>query len=143
MRTGVILSIFSVLSFSHGCGESKSEHNRALTERIAVEEELLDLHRENHALKKQFISLEHKKMTYFKKIEKLQQDLQQCRIESGPQPNADAQGANSATLFYTVKRGDTLWGISRKSGLSVGILRRINNIRGSNLKIGQRLRITP
>jgi peptidoglycan endopeptidase LytE len=38
-----------------------------------------------------------------------------------------------------VKKGDTLTGISRKTGISVAELRELNSIQGSALKVGQRL----
>lgn len=42
---------------------------------------------------------------------------------------------------YTVKKGDTLYGISNQFGVSVTELAELNNIRGSNLNIGQVLKI--
>ena len=42
---------------------------------------------------------------------------------------------------YTVKKGDTLYGISNQFGVSVTELAELNNIRGSNLQIGQVLKI--
>jgi peptidoglycan endopeptidase LytE len=39
----------------------------------------------------------------------------------------------------TVKKGDTLTGIARKTGIPVAELRELNHIRGSFLKIGQKL----
>jgi murein DD-endopeptidase MepM/ murein hydrolase activator NlpD len=45
--------------------------------------------------------------------------------------------------YYTVRRGDTLSGISRRLGVSTDKLARLNNIsRNSTLRIGQRLRYT-
>jgi peptidoglycan DL-endopeptidase LytE len=41
--------------------------------------------------------------------------------------------------LYAVKKGDTLAGISRKTGISVAEIRELNNIRGNALKVGQRL----
>jgi len=40
---------------------------------------------------------------------------------------------------YEVKKGDTLYRIAEKSGLSVSDLRQINRLRGNDLKIGQKL----
>lgn len=40
---------------------------------------------------------------------------------------------------YKVKRGDTLTGIAKRSGISVSSLRRANKIRGNKIYIGQRL----
>jgi hypothetical protein len=45
--------------------------------------------------------------------------------------------------IYIVRPGDTLTRISRKTGVSIRQLRRINNIEGSLIKVGQRLRLTP
>ncbi len=42
---------------------------------------------------------------------------------------------------YTVKQGDTLYGISNQFGVNVNELAELNNIRGSFLKIGQVLKI--
>lgn len=42
---------------------------------------------------------------------------------------------------YIVKKGDTLYGISNQFGVNVSALAELNNIRGSNLQIGQVLKI--
>lgn len=42
---------------------------------------------------------------------------------------------------YIVKSGDTLWGISNQFGVSVTELASLNNVIGSNLKVGQVLNI--
>lgn len=42
-------------------------------------------------------------------------------------------GEQAQTITYTIKKGDTLWGISRKYGVSVQKLVRWNNIRNPNL----------
>jgi murein DD-endopeptidase MepM/ murein hydrolase activator NlpD len=45
--------------------------------------------------------------------------------------------------YYTVRKGDTLSGISKKVGVSIDSLCRLNNIRrNSTLRIGQRIRFT-
>ena len=44
-------------------------------------------------------------------------------------------------MNYVVKPGDTLWGISNQYGVNVSDLAAINNITGSNLKVGQVLKI--
>ena len=44
-------------------------------------------------------------------------------------------------MTYTVKSGDTLYGISNQFGVSVTELAELNNVYGSNLKIGQVLKI--
>ena len=42
---------------------------------------------------------------------------------------------------YTVKAGDTLYGISNQFGVSVTELAQLNNIKGDNLQVGQVLKI--
>ena len=42
---------------------------------------------------------------------------------------------------YTVKRGDTLYGIARQTGLSVSALTEMNNLTGSGIQPGQSLQI--
>ena len=56
---------------------------------------------------------------------------------------AVATGSNlAASGTYTVKSGDTLWGISRKNGVSVKDLLTINSMKeNSVLKIGKVLKI--
>ena len=44
-------------------------------------------------------------------------------------------------MTYTVKSGDTLWGISNQFGVSVTELARINNVNANTLQIGQVLTI--
>lgn len=41
--------------------------------------------------------------------------------------------------YYTVKSGDSLWSISRKFGVSVDELKKVNNLSSNLLKIGQNL----
>ncbi len=43
------------------------------------------------------------------------------------------------TKVYTVKSGDTLYGIARKYNLSVDELKKLNNLTSNNLSIGQKL----
>lgn len=45
------------------------------------------------------------------------------------------------TQYYTVKKGDTLSKIANKYGISVATLKKRNNIKGDNIRVGQKLRI--
>jgi len=48
----------------------------------------------------------------------------------------------SQTQYYTVKQGDSLWGISRRFGISISAICSLNNITENTvLKIGQTLRV--
>lgn len=46
-----------------------------------------------------------------------------------------------AVRYHVVQKGDTLWLISQKYGLTVDKLKKVNQIKGNNLKLGQKLLI--
>lgn len=50
--------------------------------------------------------------------------------------------AGSATKYYVVKAGDTLWTIAKNNGLSVDELKKINNLTSNALTVGQTLKLT-
>jgi len=50
-------------------------------------------------------------------------------------------GGYGKVIYYKVKRGQTIGSIAANNGVSVSKLKKWNNIRGSNIKIGQRLKI--
>ena len=54
-------------------------------------------------------------------------------------PGKKAVSANVRT--HKIKRGDTLFSVARQYGTSVDALRALNNLKSSNLKIGNNLRI--
>lgn len=45
--------------------------------------------------------------------------------------------------YYTVKKGDTLWSIANKYGITVNELKELNNIKTNSLKVGDTLKIVP
>ncbi|MFD2433687.1 LysM peptidoglycan-binding domain-containing protein [Mesonia maritima] len=51
----------------------------------------------------------------------------------------DNSRPDHTSIPYTVKKGDTLYSISRKFNLSVEELKEINNLRSNDLAIGQKL----
>jgi len=54
-------------------------------------------------------------------------------------PKANAQKATNGT--YTVKKGDTLWGIATANKTNVEALKKLNNLKSSNIKPGQTLKV--
>ncbi len=53
----------------------------------------------------------------------------------------DTSSSDDLGIYYTVKAGDTLYGIASANGLSVNELKSINNLTSNNLSIGQKLLI--
>lgn len=60
-------------------------------------------------------------------------------LESAPPPEA---AGNEPKGTYTVKQGDTLVEVSRKTGIPVETLKKMNGLQGSHLSPGQKLRIS-
>jgi len=54
------------------------------------------------------------------------------------QSNADVE---DTAVYHTVRSGDNLWDIARKYGASVQQIRNLNDLRSSNLRPGQRIRV--
>jgi membrane-bound lytic murein transglycosylase D len=50
-------------------------------------------------------------------------------------------GGSGKVIYHTVKKGQTLGGIAAKYGVSLTKLKNWNNIKGSNIRIGQKLKI--
>jgi cell wall-associated NlpC family hydrolase len=49
------------------------------------------------------------------------------------------KSTHTATASYVVQKGDSLYTIARKTGVSINDLREINHVRGKRLQLGQRL----
>jgi membrane-bound lytic murein transglycosylase D len=51
--------------------------------------------------------------------------------------------SNDSTYFYAVRKGDTLYSIAKRNGLTVGELRELNDLRkNATLRVGQKLRVS-
>ena len=53
------------------------------------------------------------------------------QITTGGKPNSEP--TSTTTTYYTVKRGDNLWGISRRFGTTISSIVALNNIENPNL----------
>ncbi len=51
-------------------------------------------------------------------------------------------GSSGVPVWYRVQPGDSLWSLARRFHLSIAELRAWNNLRGEELRIGQRLRLS-
>ncbi|KZK06339.1 MULTISPECIES: LysM peptidoglycan-binding domain-containing protein [Lactococcus] len=68
------------------------------------------------------------------------------RFDGGASTGNTSSGGSSSTnntsTTYTVKSGDTLWGISQKYGISVSQIQSANNLKSTVIYIGQKLVLT-
>ena len=58
-----------------------------------------------------------------------------------PQSTVKTKPKNKAPLRYSIKKGDTLYALSRKYKTSVSSIQRANGLKGTNLRIGRTLLI--
>lgn len=47
----------------------------------------------------------------------------------------------SGTTTYTVKKGDSLWSIAKKHNVTVDHIKKLNNLKNNDLKVGQKLKL--
>lgn len=59
----------------------------------------------------------------------------------GPEDNGSGSAKANGDTTYTVKSGDSLWSIAKKYGVTVDYIKRNNNLKSNNLKIGQKLKL--
>ena len=80
------------------------------------------------------------RFTFWEDYDRYSQGL---RRESLPAAEKPGGGDSGAAEYYVVVRGDTLWGISRRRGITLGALLALNpEIRNPNvIYVGQRVRV--
>ena len=57
-------------------------------------------------------------------------------------PAASADKSPEIPAVYTVQKGDTIYDLSRKFGLSADYIKKNNNLKNDNLRVGQKLALT-
>jgi len=62
-------------------------------------------------------------------------------IEIIQSPSTITPGGYGKVIYYKVKKGQTIGAIAANNGVSVAKLKKWNNIHGSKIKTGQRLKI--
>ena len=60
---------------------------------------------------------------------------------SGNGQKGTGQGQGGGDTVYTVKSGDSLWSIAKKFNVTVDYIKKKNNLKSNNLKVGQKLKL--
>lgn len=58
-----------------------------------------------------------------------------------PEAGGSGQNSTQSGTVYTVKSGDTLWSIAKKYNVSVDYIKKKNNLKSNELKVGQKLKL--
>ena len=66
---------------------------------------------------------------------------QKLKVYPPEKQSTTTPNSGSTTTTYTVKSGDTLWSIAKKHNVSVEHIRKLNNLKSDNLKVGQKLKL--
>ena len=69
------------------------------------------------------------------------EDEEQRRETEAPEPAPEAEAPAPQAVYHTVRSGDTLYSIARRYGTTVQALQRLNDLRGTDIRLGQRLRV--
>ena len=131
-----------------GCGKGSShEAIEQINERLdKLEETLAQLETQSEALKKSVSHLDSFVQVLDEKSASLTQRLYEITSKTGI-PSSQTQSEFSAGIegqYHTVVRGETLYSISKKYGLSVSDLLRLNDIKKDQpIKAGQKLLVAP
>jgi hypothetical protein len=103
-------------------------------------------------IKERIDSMEEKLALLTQDMEKRLTEMEKKRLTAvaPPPPKKPAPPRKAETVkakpvqYHTVQKGDTLYSLSRRYGLTVDRMRRINSLKADEpLKLGQKLRVTP
>ncbi|QRM90483.1 LysM peptidoglycan-binding domain-containing protein [Lacinutrix sp. WUR7] len=76
-----------------------------------------------------------KEVTELEEVEELEEEMD---VEEEELEESSTEILNS---FYTVKKGDNLYNIAKKHGISLDVLKKLNGLESNNLSIGQKLKL--
>jgi len=78
------------------------------------------------------------------KVEALEKQKQPAGEPKAKPPTPSKPTASAEKKYHTVQKGETLYGISKKYGISVEELRKLNNLsKDPSLRTGQKLLVSP
>ena len=67
--------------------------------------------------------------------------LERRPIKVEPSRGKGAAHSGGGGKYYTVRRGDTLYKVATKHGISVAKLKKLNGLKSDNIRVGQKLKV--
>ena len=136
----VLLLTALVVSLSACGGVSKSEYEAVVAERDALENDLTLLEEEVASLEKECLALEAENVSLKDDLSEQKQKVAGLIATAAKRAEAEKKAKADAGV-YVVKSGDTLTSLARKFKVSVATLQELNDLKDSNIRIGQKLRL--
>ena len=62
-------------------------------------------------------------------------------VSNNSSNNSNNNSSSKSTTTYTVKKGDSLWSIAKKYNVTVDHIKRLNNLKNNDIKVGQKLKL--
>ena len=138
--SGLLLGLLLV---GAGCGVQESEYGRVVSERDELKKRVSDLQKDNESLKGRLASLETENKTLLEKLEKPAQESQPGQAPVQAKAGSNEGGSQPSDKYYEVQKGDNLWTIARKTGVTVQTLQSLNHLKNTKLQVGQKLILSP
>jgi membrane-bound lytic murein transglycosylase D len=102
--------------------------------------EVAELKKWNHL--RQSLILKGQRLVVYQRVKRVVKDEPVRVAKSETSAPVRPKAKQPRQRYHTVQQGDTLWTISQRYGLPLNHLKKANNIRGNEIKPGQRLIIT-
>jgi len=152
----ILLVIFLVLIFAGGIlyflgrGTPSSEVGPLQSKVVALEQRIARLEKQIPELQGKIstpgpdLGLVQRLDTLTQKVEALEKPKQPAPEPKAKPSTPSKPAASAEKKYHTVQKGDTLYGISKKYGIGVGELRKLNNLSADqSLRTGQKLMVSP
>ncbi len=136
----VFLSAGLITSLAGCGGVSESDHQIIVSERDTLNKELVSMQEDVNSLEKEYAILKEENTSLKNQLKNYKQEIKRLKIMSQAKPvTKEGQKPERSSRIYTVKPGDTFWGIAAQFQVPVATLQKLNNLQGSNLRVGQQL----
>ena len=149
LRPSLLLGFILMSAFFFilgGCGkETYKAYLGPIKERLEqLEKKLTQLEGQSTEIKESVTKWESYTKTLEEKIETLTKRIDEMASQSSYSAKKSPAGPKGKTQYHKVNPGETLYSISKKYGLSVDEVRRLNNLKPNQpIQLGQKLLVAP